>query len=272
LILKTKKMENLRVTLIQTYLYWEETQKNLDHFEQLLGLIREPTDLILLPETFNTGFSINPDKCAEPMDGPSMQFLKDKSREKNAVIMATLLISEDKECYNRLVCMYPEGNFETYDKRHLFRMSEESRIFKAGHRKLLVEVKGWKISPVICYDLRFPVWSKNTWKEGKYGYDLMVCLANWPASRAHIWKTLLMARAIENQTYVAGVNRIGDDGNSTRHSGDSMALDAKGNVMYAAEAGKEWVETVTFSAEDLALYRDSFTIGMDWDKFTIHAK
>jgi predicted amidohydrolase len=135
-----------------------------------------------------------------------------------------------------------------------------------------VEIKGWKIFPLICYDLRFPVWSRNTWNEGKYAYDLVVCLANWPASRAHIWKTLLVARAIENQACAAGVNRIGYDGFETWHSGDSMAIDAKGQVVYAAGEGKEAIQTVTFSAADLQLFRESFMVGMDWDKFTINAK
>jgi omega-amidase len=265
-------MQDLKVTLVQTNLYWEEAQKNLDHFGRLLDRITKPTDLILLPETFNTGFSINPATCAEPVNGRSMQFLRTMAREKNAAIMATLLICEGEGCYNRLVCLYPDGHFETYDKRHLFRLSEEYRIFKGGHEKMIIEVKGWKISPFICYDLRFPVWSKNTWCDGKYAYDLMVCLANWPASRAHVWKTLLMARAIENQACVAGVNRIGDDGHGTWHSGDSMAIDPKGQVIYAAGEGQEAIETVTFSAVDLALFRDSFTVGMDWDHFTINVK
>ncbi|MCX6269144.1 MAG: amidohydrolase [Bacteroidetes bacterium] len=262
-------MQDLRVTLIQTNLFWEETQKNLAHFDRLLGSISEPTDLILLPETFNTGFSINPAACAESMDGPSMLFLRSKASERNAVIMATLLICEGNGCYNRLVCMHPDGNFETYDKRHLFRLSEEYKIFRGGQKKLIVELKGWKILPLVCYDLRFPVWSKNTWNDGKYGYDLMVCLANWPSSRAHVWKTLLQARAIENQAYVAGVNRIGIDGNGTRHAGDSMAVDSKGRVLFLAEEGRDAIETVTFSAGNLILFRDSFTVGMDWDHFTI---
>ncbi len=262
-------MQDLRVTLIQTNLFWEDVQENLGHFDQLLDRISVPTDLILLPETFSTGFSINTTACAEPMDGPSMQFLRLKAREKNAVIMATLLVCEGTDCYNRLVCMHPEGNFETYDKRHLSRLSEEYRIFNRGHQKQVVEVKGWKISTVICFDLRFPVWIKNNWHDGNYGYDLLVCLANWPASRAHVWKTLLAARAIENQSFVAGVNRTGNDGFGTWHSGDSMAIDAKGKVIFAAGEGAEVVETVTFSAGDLAQFRNSFTIGMDWDHFTL---
>jgi omega-amidase len=270
LIFKVINMQDLRITLIQANLYWEEKQKNLEHFDYLLGIIDEPTDLVLLPETFNTGFSINPSSCAESMDGLSMQFLRDKAREKEAVIMATLLICDGGHCYNRLICMYPDGHVETYDKRHLFRLSEEFKIFTNGHQKLIIEVKGWKISPFICYDLRFPVWSKNTWHEGKYAYDLLVCLANWPASRAHVWKTLLTARAMENQVYVAGVNRIGVDGHGTGHTGDTMALDAKGNVLFAATENKEVVQTVTLSAQDLNLFRESFTVGMDWDHFSIN--
>jgi predicted amidohydrolase len=166
--------------------------------------------------------------------------------------------------------MHPGGEFETYDKRHLFRLSEEYKLFRGGRQKLVVEVKGWKIAPFICYDMRFPVWTKNTWSEGKYAYDLLVCLANWPSSRAHVWKTLLCARAIENQAYVAGVNRIGNDGHGTGHTGDTMAIDAKGHVMYEAPAGTEEIRTVEFSASDLALFRDSFTVGMDWDYFSIN--
>jgi predicted amidohydrolase len=263
-------MQDLRLTFIQTNLFWEERNKNLDHFDHLLDRIDEPTDLILLPETFNTGFSINPSACAEPMEGPSMQFLRNKSHDKKAVIMATLLISEGGETFNRMICIFPNGHFETYDKRHLFRLSEEHQIFQAGHKQAIFEVKGWKISPIICYDLRFPVWSKNTWKDGRYGYDLLVCLANWPASRAHVWKTLLVARAMENQVFVAGVNRIGNDGHGTAHSGHTRVIDAKGNILFAAAEGMEEIKTLTLSAQDLSLFRESFTVGMDWDHFSIN--
>jgi len=263
-------MDDLKVTIIQTNLFWEDADQNLNRFDQILAKLDEPADLILLPETFNTGFSINPARCAETMEERSVRFLKAKAMETNTVIMATLIISESCGCYNRLLCVYPDGRMTTYDKRHLFRLSEEYLLFNKGHQQLITEVKGWKISPIICYDLRFPVWSKNTWKDGNYGYDLMVCLANWPASRSHIWKVLLQARAMENQACVAGVNRIGADGNGTWHSGDSMAVDARGNVIFAAAAGQEEVKTVTFSASELQSYRESITVGKDWDQFTLN--
>jgi predicted amidohydrolase len=218
---------------------------------------------------FNTGFSISPGKVAEPMDGPSVRFLAEKAREMNAAIMATLLVAEGGSYLNRLVCMHPDGSFQAYDKRHLFRLSEEYRLISGGVSKTLVTVKGWRISPQICYDLRFPVWSKNTWKEGAYEYDVLVYLANWPGSRAHVWKTLLMARAIENQSYAIGVNRVGEDGHGTWHAGDSLVSDAKGQLLYEAEKGRESIATVTLSAQELALFRESFTIGPDWDRFII---
>jgi len=263
-------MQDLTVTLIQTNLFWEEPVKNIKHFGRLISTIGTSTDLILLPEMFNTGFSINPKSCAETMDGPSLAFLKEKSKNKNSVIMATLLIKENDEFFNRLVCIYPGGKIYTYDKRHLFRLSEEYMIFKGGDDFLVVEVKGWKIKPLICYDLRFPVWSKNTFSEGKYAYDILIFLANWPNNRESVWKTLLQARAMENQAYVIGVNRVGEDGHGLFHSGDSMVLDAKGNCLMETKPAKEEIKTVTLFAQDLDLFRESFTLGLDWDNFTIH--
>ena len=262
-------MQDLKVTLIQTSLFWEDPQKNLGHFNKLLDLIDEESDLILLPEMFNTGFSINPATCSETMDGPAVAFLRAKAAERNAVIMGTVMIREEGGFYNRLVCAFPDGHLETYDKRHLFRLSEEFRIFRSGKKQLTINVKGWKVFPIVCYDLRFPVWSKNSWHDGEYGYDLLVCLANWPAVRSDVWKTLLAARAMENQAYVAGVNRVGNDGFGAWHSGDTMALDAKGHVLFAAREAEEQTHTVSFSAQDLKLFRDSLTAGMDWDQFTI---
>jgi predicted amidohydrolase len=264
-------MNDLTITLIQTNLFWEESARNLKHFDHLIGRITTPSDLILLPEMFNTGFSINPQKCAEEMNGTSMEFLKVKSKEKEAVILATLLIEENKSYYNRLVAVYPDGRVLHYDKRHLFRLSEEYKIIRGGKAPLIIEVKGWKIKPLTCYDLRFPVWSKNTYDKGVYGYDLLVYLANWPSNRAYVWKSLLTARAIENQAYVAGLNRVGDDGFGTFHSGDSVVIDAKGQPLKEATPSQEEIITATLPASDLNLFRESFTLGLDWDRFTIHS-
>jgi omega-amidase len=261
-------MEDLRVTWVQADLSWEDPNANLQQFRELLAGVRE-TDLVLLPEMFNTGFSINPACCAEPPDGPSSQFLRELALEKKAAVAGTLITEENGLYFNRLHFYFPDGTLETYDKRHLFRLSEEYRIFAGGSRKRIIRYKGWNILPLVCYDLRFPVWSKNTYMNGEYGYDLLFYLSNWPDNRSYVWKSLLVARAIENQAYVAGVNRVGYDGYGTFHSGGSLVADAKGRILAEAPNGATSVETVTLSAADLKLFRDSFTVGMDWDQFTI---
>lgn len=263
-------MQDLRLAYIQTGLSWEEKAENLKRFDEHFGNIPGEVDLIVLPEMYNTGFSINPERFAEGMDGPGVDYLRRKAKEFNAVIMASLLIKAETGGFvNRLIAAHPGGKCEIYDKRHLFRLSEEYRIISGGYERLVVKVKGWKIRPLVCYDLRFPVWSKNTYTEGKYEYDVIVFVANWPASRSNVWKTLLTARAMENQVYCIGVNRIGNDGNGTWHSGDSMVIDAKGNILSSVPEGVEAVRTVNLSMKDLELYRDSFTLGMDWDRFSI---
>jgi len=262
-------MQDLKITLIQTTLFWEQPKLNHTHFEQLFEKITSPGDLILLPEMFNTGFSVNPQNCAEEMDGQSVKFIQKQAKRKNVSIMTTLMIREKNHFFNRLIYVDPDGHIQAYNKRHLFRLSEEYKIIRGGHEKLLIDLKGWKISPLICYDLRFPVWSKNRYTDGSYEYDLLVYLANWPGSRSNVWETLLTARAMENQSYVIGVNRIGMDGFETYHSGDSMVIDPKGNALFSGQSGKEVIHTLTLSAEELRLFRDSFTVGMDWDQFTI---
>jgi len=262
-------MDPLSVTLIQTFLHWEDPVNNLEHFRRLLDRIDGRPDLILLPEMFNTGFSINPRRFAETMEGPSLGFIREQAALRNSAIMATLLIRDQGFFYNRLICVFPDGRIQTYDKRHLFRLSEEYRIIHAGNKKSLIEIKGWKLMPMICYDLRFPVWSKNTYDNGQYAYDALICLANWPESRNQVWETLLKARAIENQVFSIGVNRIGEDGHGTNHTGESLVGDAKGNVLKKAASGKEAIETILLSGQDLQIFRDSFTVGMDWDRFTL---
>lgn len=262
-------MQDLKVAYIQTGLSWEEKTENLNRFEDHFTKIKEDVDLIILPEMFNTGFSINPERFAEKMDGQGVSYLIGKAKEFKAVVIASLLIKAEAGYVNRLIVAHPNGKCETYDKRHLFRLSEEYKIINGGNERLVVKVKGWKIRPLVCYDLRFPVWSKNTYSADKYEYDIIVFVANWPESRSYVWKTLLTARAMENQVYCIGVNRVGKDGNGNYHSGDSMVVDAKGNILSSVPEGEEAVKILNLSMKDLQLYRDSFTMGMDWDKFSI---
>ena len=260
---------DLKIALVQSDIYWEESSRNIARFAGELDRIREPVDLILLPEMFNTGFSVNPGKCAESMEGPSVRFLKEKAGEKDCVVMGSLLIAEEGHYFNRLVAMFPDGKSQHYDKRHLFRLSEEYRVFKGGNRRILITVKGWKILPLVCYDLRFPVWSRNRYLDGEYEYDLLVYVANWPKTRRHIWKSLLIARAIENQAYAAGVNRIGKDGHGTDHTGESLVSGPKGEIIFSAGQGRSCTATVTLEKEKLKQIRESFPIGPDWDRFTL---
>ncbi len=244
--------------------------KNLAHFSGLINEIREPVDLVVLPEMFNTGFTTNTGKCAETMNGPSMHFLEESAGKLNCTVIGSLLIGEESNFYNRLICMFPDGTFQTYDKRHLFRLSEEYKVMRSGSRKIIVQKGEWHLLPLVCYDLRFPVWSKNNYHHGKYEYDLLVFSSNWPQSRAHVWKSLLIARAIENQAYVIGVNRIGADGFGTRHAGHSLVIDPKGIIL--ADAGdQEEVLHATLSMEELILFREAFKIGLDWDRFIIQS-
>lgn len=258
-------MTDLQITLIQSHLFWEDKEKNLDHFGKLLEQVDHSTDLVLFPEVFNTGFIMNPERYAEDAHGPSVQFLKDAAKRLETPIGGTLMIREDNRYLNRFMLYYPDGTCITYDKRHLFRLSNEFQYFAQGNQRVIFEIKGWRIMPLICYDLRFPIWSRNRLIDGKYEYDLMIYLANWPIVRSHVWKTLLMARAIENMSYVAGVNRIGEDGNGMGHSGDSMVVDPKGNVLYQAPEHQEVVHQIKLSAQDMQLYRESFAFSLDWD-------
>ncbi len=262
-------MQDLKVAFIQTDLSWEAREENLKRFDLHLRKIHEDVDLVILPEMFNTAFSINPESCAEEMNGAGVTYLQKQSEVLNAVVIGSLLIRTGGGFVNRLIAAYPDGKLETYDKRHLFRLSEEYKIFNGGNERLVINVKGWKICPLVCYDLRFPVWSKNTYTDGRYEYDVLVYVANWPNVRSHVWKTLLLARAMENQVYSIGVNRIGEDGHGMHHSGDSMVVDPKGNILASAPSGEEAVMVARLSRQDLELNRESFTLGMDWDRFTI---
>ena len=262
-------MQDLIITAIQSDLIWENPVENLTNFDQKIDSINDNTDVIILPEMFNTGFSINPAKCAETMDGFTMNWLKNKAKERNCVICGSILIKEKEFNYNRMVWMRPDGSFETYDKRHLFRMSDEYKIMDGGNKRTVVDINGWKINLLVCYDLRFPVWARNTYKDGAYEFDMMIYVANWPASRSHIWQTLLRARAIENQCYVIGVNRVGKDGFNTPYSGDSMIIDPIGNIISQLKPNEEVIQTTQLSKQTLLDFRNSFTVGLDWDAFEL---
>jgi predicted amidohydrolase len=258
-------MNTLKITTFQAYLFWENIDKNLQNLELRLSSIREKTDLIVLPEMFSTGFSMNPEEHAEAMDGKTMNWMLQQAKKFDCVITGSIIIKEDKKYFNRLIWMRPEGSYEYYDKRHLFGLGEEDKHYSSGDKKLFVELHGWKICPMICYDLRFPVWLRNKDEE----YDMLLIVANWPERRSLHWRTLIPARAIENQSFVVAVNRVGNDGNEIYHSGDSMCIDPNGNVIYY-KPNDEDLHTFSINKEDLITARQSFPFLKDADKFELN--
>ncbi len=254
---------HLRVTLVQTELAWQDPAANRHrlaaHFRGLVG----HTDLVVLPEMFSTGFSMAAAELAEDMDGPTVDWMREEAAALGCVIAGSLIIRDGGRCYNRLIWARPDGSLEHYDKRHLFRLAGEQEHYAAGSRRLVVALKGWRVCPMICYDLRFPVWSRS-----RGDYDLLLYVANWPQRRALAWSTLLRARAIENQGYVVGVNRIGKDGNGTIYAGDSVAVDFLGQPL-SSEGGGDRVETAVLDLESLRAYRDSFPVHLDADRFEL---
>ena len=257
-------MQDLKITCIQSDLFWEDKTKNLDMFSEKIGSIKQPTDIIILPEMFPSGFTMNVEQMGETMDGETMTWLSQQAKSTDCVITGSLIVKDNTTHFNRLIWMRPDGKFYTYDKRHLFRMMNEDHYFSPGKLKLIVEWKGWKICPLICYDLRFPVWSRNTGD-----YDCLIYIANWPEARKNAWSTLLKARAHENQAYVIGVNRVGKDGNSISFSGDSAVISPKGETIIEFEPGKEGVKTCRLSHADLKDFRSEFPARMDADQFII---
>lgn len=262
-------MQNLNIAYIQADLKWEDKDANLVHFSQLLEKVKPSTDLILMPETFTTAFPVDPKIFAETVDDPTMQWLREQAKTQNAVIATTFPLSIEGHYYNSLVWMRPDGSYELYFKRHTFTMGGEDKLVERGDRQLIVELNGWKIRPMVCYDIRFPVWARNRYENGQYEYDLAFYLANFPDSRMIVWNTLLVARAIENQAYWIGVNRVGDDVNGLRYSGESQVINSRGEVISKAEPYQEAVMHCTLDGEVLQRFRQKFPLGPDWDKFTI---
>lgn len=259
-------MEDLRITFIQVSLRWEDREANLERLAGKIKSVAGETDLILLPEMFSTGFSMNASSLAEDMSGPTVAWMKQMAAEKNCTLCGSVIIRDNGNYYNRLIWMHADGTFLAYDKRHLFRLAEEQKTYSPGTEKIIPVVKGWRILPLICYDLRFPVWSRRTQNED---YDLLVYVANWPDRRIKAWNTLLPARAVENQCFVAGLNRVGDDGNGIPHSGYSAAYDCSGATLWMSDGGTESIQTVTLSAEALYKYRRTFPFDRDADEFAI---
>jgi omega-amidase len=262
-------VKDLSVTIIQSEPYWLKAMDNLVQIDGLISDITEKTDLILLPEMFNTGFVTDPDLIMDTIPDITIRRMRKWADEKNCIVSGSLIVKEHGQNMNRLIWMKPGGEYEYYDKRHLFRFENEHSGFHSGNKELIAELNGWKIKPLICYDLRFPVWCKNRYSDGAYKYDIILFLSNWPASRSHTWKSLLLARAIENQCYSIGVNRSGTDGNSIRHDGESMIIDQRGEHMAILEKGRPEVKSTILSYKHLDNDRKRFTVGLDWDKFNI---
>ena len=253
----------LKIATVQTDIYWEDCTANLAEYEEKLASIHD-VDLIIFPEMFTTGFSNDAKKLAEPMNLTTTKWLKQMAQQKQAVVMGSCIIQEKGNFYNRLLWVEPNGNVDFYDKRHLFRMGLENEIYTAGHQKLMKTIKGFSICPLICYDLRFPVWARNRQNE----YDVLIYIANFPASRRDVWNTLLKARAIENLAYVVGVNRLRIDGNELHYCGDTQVISAKGQLLYDAE-NREEIGITTLSKEELTDLRTKFPTYLDADDFEL---
>lgn len=262
-------MSNLKFSLIQTHLYWEDKEKNLSMLEKKLKDLKESTHVILLPEMFSTGFSMKPNDLGETMNGVGVNWMKRLAGTKKCIIAGSLIIEEDGNYFNRMIWMLPNGQYGFYDKRHLFAYAEEDKHYTAGSKRLIASVNGWKLNLLICYDLRFPVWARQQFKEdGSFEYDVLIYVANWPEKRNTAWKTLLRARAIENQCYVIGVNRVGTDGKDIYYSGDSMVIDPLGEILYHKEH-EEDIATITLDKKHLEEVRQRFPFWRDSDDFIL---
>ncbi|MDN3491855.1 amidohydrolase [Winogradskyella bathintestinalis] len=254
----------LKVAIIQTDLVWENPEENRRLLDAKIDAIPANADLIILPEMFSSGFTMNPAAVAETMSGETIIWLKKKAQEKQMAIMGSLVISENNNYYNRMVCVEPLGKITQYDKRHTFTLAGEHKVYNAGTEKVIFNYKGWKICPLVCYDLRFPVWSRNV-----EDYDLLIYVSNWPKIRVDAWDALLRARAIENMTFCIGVNRVGLDGNNYEYSGHSAAYDVLGRRMDHLNEDEEATEIVTLKKDIIKKYREKLNFLNDRDNFNL---
>lgn len=260
-------MSSLTISIIQSELFWEDRQANLSMFETKIMGIQEQTEIVVLPEMFSTGFSMRPKQMAESMEGETVSWMKKIAAAKKIILTGSVIITENGHFYNRLLWVLPNGELGFYDKRHRFAFAGEDKEYIAGNKRLIASVKGWKINLQVCYDLRFPVWARQQ-PGDTLEYDVLLYVANWPERRSTAWKTLLAARAIENQCYVIGVNRVGNDGNNIYHAGDSMVIDALGNILYH-QTGEEAIHTMVLQKEPLQEIREKFPFWKDADHFKI---
>ena len=261
-------MQNeLNIVGIQADLSWENPAENRAFFEEQINSLSENTDLVVLPEMFTTGFTMNPEKVAEKMNGETISWMQKMASKKQVAITGSLVIEDDNNYYNRLVFVHPSGEIETYDKRHSFTLAGEDKVYNSGDKILIVNYKGWRICPLICYDLRFPVWARNT-----ENYDLLIFMANWPVTRIKAWDTLLKARAIENMSYTVGINRTGKDANNYEYSGNSLLIDYLGEELAALPKNEVGILKATLVKSDQKKIREKLGFLNDKDSFKIDYK
>jgi len=254
----------LNVSLIQSSLEWGDVEENLNHFSNLLVGLNEKTDLVILPEMFTSGFLMNEKERIAPYEAITLGWMQKQASKLHTFIVGSIIVEEQGQYFNRLYVVNQSGVMCSYDKRHLFRMGEENKHFSAGKERKVFKIGNWRICPLVCYDLRFPVWSRNT-----NDYDLLIYVANWPSARREVWNTLLKARAIENQTYVAGVNRIGEDGLNLTYKGGTCFIDAKGKLIAKCEDNKSEIISSELNLKDLKDFRKKFPVLLDADAFRI---
>lgn len=252
---------DLRVTCIQFDVMAQQPEVNRRHLDEMLKSV-ENTDVIVLPETFTTGFPADPNEFAEDVGGVTMRWMREKAEEKNCAVCGTIIL-KNNGFYNSFIWIQPDGRYHIYNKRHLFTMGGELGL-NSGEERITIEWKGWRIRPFVCYDMRFPVWNRNSFKDGKFEYDVAIYCAEWPEKKSEVWNTLLRARAIENQSYIVGVNRVGIDNSNIKYKGESMILNMKGRVMVQAEEGEN-VFSAELNKEELTAFREYFRVSADWD-------
>jgi len=265
------KADQIKISLIQADLAWEQTAENLAHFDQLLGQVPQDSEIVILPEMFSTGFTMAVQHLIKPVGKAAFIWMRKRAAQFNKILVGSILIEDDQRYFNRMFWMRPDGSFDFYDKHHLFHMGDEHRVMTAGYKRQIIKYKGRRFLLQICYDLRFPVWARNRYdlKTETYDYDAIIYIANWPQSRRQAYLSLLKSRAIENQSLVIWVNRVGRDSSRNEHTGDSQIIDAKGEILTKSEAGTEMINSFNLDFKTLDYFRNDFKVGLDWDRFNI---